>query len=151
VVVVAVGLAALVAGLAGNAVSAPGDCPAARGSARERVLPMTTEETVWVVENQKGRSVKIIKRGRRWLYLEPLWGWDVPRVDCEIEDGKKCVVQGWGGAVAWATKAHCDECALRDRIWTAIHNFVECKYSPPEDILTPELQEAARLLMVQVD
>lgn len=52
-------------------------------------------EQLWVVEGNSGRYVKVIKQGREWLYLEPRYSSEAPRVSASEVVVRGSTVKAW--------------------------------------------------------
>jgi hypothetical protein len=103
--------------------------------------------SLFVVEGKIGKLVPVVKRGRSWLYLQPKYSYDHPRVPITILEGKDGVkVDGGYGEVAWLSEARRDERFQRLALWDRIRRAIERKYAPDDDMSTTELEMIASIL-----
>lgn len=109
-------------------------------------------EQLWVVEGDSGRYVKVIRQGRKWLYLEPRYRWDKPRVSVSEVAARGANVATWSDRIL--VRAYLSEEARRREIrrkalLLALTNAFE-RWARHDGFSLEGLEVAAKALGIEV-
>ena len=109
-------------------------------------------DKLWVVEGNSGRYVKVVKQGREWLYLEPKYVWDKPRVSLSEVAVRGANVSAWSDRMpvrAYMSDEHWKSVVRRDALVRAFRSAFEL-WAQTDQYTLDGLETAAKALGIEV-